>query len=198
MFARKLCVATVAVSITGIAAIAAAQHAGKADHWPRIPRAAKTQPRPLKPVVKAATKVVGGALTNVRRVPHVVSQPPKTPAGHIRPCSKSSFVPDFEQTIAANVVDQLFGAVIGATQETPAEDVLEITLPTLLRLFGVATETAGDSTESIEEIVRRLLHGQLIESTFDEVEQCPELVERVVTTAITGLRPKQPKDSARS
>lgn len=145
---------------------------------------------------KVVKKIVTKAVTTLRQVPKIVSNPPQVPAGQIRPCTEGHFVVDFEQLIVENALNQFLGLVGGSAPDTPADNPGGFVLPTFSQVIGVTDEAAESASPSIEALLRSLVRVQLISLMLDDAQDCPEFVERVVTTAITKLRTEEPKESS--
>jgi hypothetical protein len=143
---------------------------------------------------KVVKKVVTKAVTTLRRVPKIVSNPPQVPAGQIRPCTEGRFFVDFEQWIVENPLNQFLGLVGGSAPHTPADNAAGFVVPTFSQLIGLTDETVEIGSSSIEALLRSLVRVQLISLMLDEARDCPEFVERVVTTVITQLRAEEPKE----
>lgn len=195
---KVLMLASIAVTTAALmgtaAGVAAWLDTRNGDDPPQIVKRIVAQTKPLKQPVEAASRAVGRAVTTVRQVPDLVDRPPRVPAGQIRPCTEGHFVVDFEQMIYENALNQFLGGVGGAAPDTPADAVVAFTLPTFYQLIGAADGAASESAETTEETLRLFVRDRLIGLILDEAEDCPELVERVVTTVITELRPEESKE----
>lgn len=190
---RLLGVALLALSATAVGASIAVSSTERDVSPLTVTAAPKDDP---KPIIKTVRKAVVRAVTTVREVPEIVDRAAQVPAGQLQPCSESEPVVDFEEAITQNALQQV-AAFLGAAPGTPADSTANTVLPTFSEVMGIADQVHGASLETLEEALRRLLKLHVLSLLIDEAEQCPEFVERVVTTAITALRSEEPEEPDR-